>query len=62
LGAFPTPLPNLTVEVFMSRQIRALAALLLVSFALSAAACADATAPTPSADLVCDHSNPNICR
>jgi len=46
----------------MSRQIRALAALLLVSFALSAAACADATAPTPSADLVCDQNNPNICR
>ncbi len=46
----------------MSRQFRALAALLLVSFALSAAACADATAPTASADLVCDHNNPNICR
>jgi hypothetical protein len=45
----------------MSRQLRALAALLLVSFALSAAACADATAPTPSADLVCDTNNPNIC-
>jgi hypothetical protein len=46
----------------MSRRIHALAALLLVSFALSAAACADATAPTPSANVVCDINNPNICR
>jgi len=61
LGAFPTHAPNLTVEVFMSRRIRALASLLLVSFALTAAACADATAPTPSADLVCDTNNPNVC-
>jgi hypothetical protein len=45
----------------MSRRIRALAALLLVSFALSAAACADATAPTATADVTCDINNPYIC-
>jgi hypothetical protein len=45
----------------MARRIRFAFSLLLVSFALTAAACADATAPTPSADLVCDTSNPNIC-
>jgi hypothetical protein len=42
----------------MSRRIRALFALLVVSFALSAAACADATAPHP----VCDTSNSNTCK
>ena len=46
----------------MPRRIRALLSLLLVSFALSAAACADATAPTPSAELTCDTNNPNICK
>lgn len=46
----------------MSRRIRFALSLLLVSFALSAAACADATAPTPSADVVCDQNNPVICR
>ena len=42
----------------MSRQIRTLVALLLVSFALSAAACADASGPTSNA---CDQSNPVTC-
>ena len=46
----------------MNRRIRALLSLLLVSFAMSAAACADATAPTPSAELTCDQSNPNVCK
>jgi hypothetical protein len=46
----------------MIRRIRALLSLLLVSFALSAAACADATAPTPSADVLCDQNNPVTCR
>jgi hypothetical protein len=46
----------------MNRRIRALLSLLLVSFAMSAAACADATAPTPSADLTCEQNNPNVCR
>lgn len=45
----------------MARRIRYALSLLLVSFALSAAACADATAPTPSADVVCDQSNPWTC-
>ena len=45
----------------MARRIRFALSLLLVSFAMTAAACADATAPTPSADLVCDTNNPNIC-
>jgi hypothetical protein len=42
----------------MSRPIRALVVLLAVSFALAAAACADATAPRPAA---CDVTNPNVC-
>jgi len=46
----------------MTRRIRALLSLLLVSFALSVAACADATAPTPTADVTCDVSNPVTCR
>jgi hypothetical protein len=46
----------------MARRIRALLSLLLVSFALSAAACADATAPAPSADVTCDTNNPNTCK
>ena len=43
----------------MSRRIRAAVALLLVSFALSAAACADATAPRTE---TCDTNNPYTCR
>ena len=42
----------------MSRPIRSLAALLIVSFALVASACADSTAPHP---LTCDVNNPNVC-
>ena len=43
----------------MLRPIRALVALLLVSFALSAVACADATGPRPSG--ACDYTNANVC-
>jgi hypothetical protein len=42
----------------MSRHIRFVLALLLVSVALSAAACADATGPRSA----CDQSNPVTCR
>jgi hypothetical protein len=42
----------------MSRQTRALLALLALSFALAATACADATGPAPRA---CDVQNPNVC-
>jgi hypothetical protein len=42
----------------MSRRIRFALALVLVSFALTASACADATAPTHNA---CDTNNPNVC-
>jgi hypothetical protein len=42
----------------MSRRIRLVFSLLLVSFALSAAACADATAPRPEA---CDQNSQNTC-
>ncbi len=45
----------------MSRPIRAFFTLLVVSFALAAAACADATGPQPSADTLCDYSNGNVC-
>lgn len=43
----------------MSRRIRALLVLFLVSFALTATACADASGPTSNA---CDQNNPNTCR
>ena len=47
----------------MSRRIRAALSLLLVSFALTAAACADAsTGPQMNADTVCDQNNPNTCK
>ena len=46
----------------MARRIRFAVSLVLVSFAMVAAACADATAPTPSAEVVCDHNNPNVCK
>ena len=42
----------------MSRRIRFLLSLLVVSFALSAAACADATGPTHG---VCDYNSNNTC-
>jgi len=41
----------------MARRIRFALSLLLVSFALSAAACADATGPRG----ICDTSNPAVC-
>lgn len=44
----------------MTRRIRFLLALVALTFAFSAAACADATAPQPEG--VCDHSNPWTCR
>ncbi|HJS42419.1 MAG TPA: hypothetical protein VJ755_03040 [Gemmatimonadales bacterium] len=44
----------------MIRRTRRVLALLLVSFALTAAACADASGP--SHEVVCDTNNPNTCR
>ena len=41
----------------MSRTIRTFIALLVVSFALGASACADATGP----QHLCDYSNSNTC-
>ena len=46
----------------MARRIRFALSLLLVSFAMVAAACADATAPTATAEVTCDHNNPNTCK
>lgn len=48
----------------MSRRIRSLLSLVLVSFALTAAACADASSgPSgPSTEALCDHSNPVTCK
>lgn len=43
----------------MSRRIRYALSLLLVSFALSAAACADASGPS---EVTCDNSNPVTCK
>jgi hypothetical protein len=43
----------------MSRRIRYALSLLLVSFALTAAACADASGP--SSETTCDHNNPIGC-
>jgi hypothetical protein len=42
----------------MSRRIRFALALVLVSFALTASACADASGPSG----VCDNNNPVTCR
>ncbi len=42
----------------MLRPTRALLALLLVSFALVASACADASGPQA---VTCDVNNPNVC-
>ncbi len=44
----------------MFRRIRSLLPLLLVTFALTAAACADTTAPRPGS-TPCDHVNNNTC-
>ncbi|HYK83389.1 MAG TPA: hypothetical protein VEU55_09635 [Gemmatimonadales bacterium] len=45
----------------MSRQLRALLGLVLVSFALSAAACSDANATGPKT-AACDINNSNTCQ
>jgi len=45
----------------MSRRIRIVFSLLLVSFALSAAACADSTGPRPDT-TPCDNSSQNTCK
>jgi hypothetical protein len=42
----------------MSRSIRTLVALLVVSFALAASACADATGPQHG----CEYNNGNVCQ
>jgi hypothetical protein len=44
----------------MSHRIRALVALALVSFALTATACADTTGPRPGT-TPCDTQNSNTC-
>lgn len=44
----------------MARRIRFALSLVLVSFALTAAACADATGPR--AETTCDTSNPAVCK
>jgi len=41
----------------MSRSIRMLVALVVLSFAFGITACADATAPHPT----CDYVNGNVC-
>ncbi|HMG18963.1 MAG TPA: hypothetical protein VK573_09575 [Gemmatimonadales bacterium] len=43
----------------MSRRIRYALSLLLVSFALTAAACADASGPS---EVTCDTNNPVTCK
>ena len=48
-------------EVSMTRRIRAVLPLLLLTFALTAAACSDSTAPRPDT-TPCDHPNSNTCQ
>jgi len=45
----------------MSRRIRVLVALFLVSFAFTAAACADATGPQAPHLNACDTSGADVC-
>ncbi|HXH63199.1 MAG TPA: hypothetical protein VNG95_03390 [Gemmatimonadales bacterium] len=45
----------------MTRRIRAVLPLLLLTFALTAAACSDSTAPRPDT-TPCDHPNSNTCQ
>ncbi len=45
----------------MSRSLRAVIAVLLVSFAFSAAACADPTGPQVPHINACDTSGSNVC-
>jgi hypothetical protein len=44
----------------MLRRIRSLVPLMLVAFALTAAACADTTGPRPGS-TPCDYQNNNTC-
>ena len=44
----------------MLRRIRSLVPLMLVAFALTAAACADTTGPRPGS-TPCDYQNSNTC-
>jgi hypothetical protein len=44
----------------MFRRIRSFLPLLLVAFAMTAAACADTTAPRPGS-APCDYQNNNTC-
>jgi hypothetical protein len=47
----------------MARRIRFALSLVLVSFAMVAAACADAsTGPQMNAETTCDQNNPNTCK
>jgi len=63
LGGVPDAPLNLTVEAPMARRIRFALSLVLVSFAMVAAACADAsTGPQMNAETICDQSNPNTCK
>ncbi len=45
----------------MSRPIRALLTLALVSFALAATACTDAAGPGSRPTPTCDYTNANTC-
>ncbi len=45
----------------MSRSLRAVIAVLLVSFAFSAVACADPTGPQAPRINACDTSGSNVC-
>jgi hypothetical protein len=45
----------------MSRHIRTLLTLLVVTYALVASACAEAAGPQP-VTVPCDVNNPNTCR
>jgi len=47
----------------MARRIRFAVSLVLVSFAMALAACADAsTGPQMNAETTCDQNNPNTCK
>jgi len=46
----------------MARRIRFAFSLLLVSFAMVAAACADASTGPVSAETTCEQNNPNTCK
>jgi len=46
---------------FMSRKLHALVALALVSFAFTAAACAEVAAPPAPSMNICDTTGSNVC-